>query len=57
PGRRLASVAAMLAGGVAGAALMLHSSAPVTLAVFAAILAVAASAFALTRNQPDNRPA
>jgi uncharacterized membrane protein YoaK (UPF0700 family) len=57
PGRRLASVAAMLAGGVAGAALMLHSSAAVSIAVFAAILALAAAALAFTRTQPDNVPA
>ncbi|MDT4915329.1 MAG: hypothetical protein QOH89_29 [Pseudonocardiales bacterium] len=54
PRRRLASVAAMLAGGVAGAALMLHSSAAVSIGVFAAILAVAAAALALTPDQPDN---
>jgi uncharacterized membrane protein YoaK (UPF0700 family) len=54
PRRRLASVAAMLAGGVAGAALMLHSSAAVSIGVFAAILAVAAAALALTPARPDN---
>jgi hypothetical protein len=44
----------MLAGGVAGAALMLHSSAAVSIGVFAVILAVAAAALALTPAQPDN---
>jgi uncharacterized membrane protein YoaK (UPF0700 family) len=41
PGRRIASVAAMLTGGVVGGALMLHSSAATSIAVFAASLAVA----------------
>jgi uncharacterized membrane protein YoaK (UPF0700 family) len=57
PWRRLASVAAMLASGAAGAALMLHSSAAASIGVFAAILAVAAAALAFTRTQPDNVPA
>jgi uncharacterized membrane protein YoaK (UPF0700 family) len=48
PGRRLASVAAMLAGAAAGGALMLHSGAATTLGVFAGVLAAVTAGFALT---------
>jgi uncharacterized membrane protein YoaK (UPF0700 family) len=49
-GRRIASVAAMLAGGAVGGVLMLHSSAATSIAVFATSLAVATAGLACTHD-------
>jgi uncharacterized membrane protein YoaK (UPF0700 family) len=49
-GRRIASVAAMLAGGAVGGALMLHTSAATSIAVFATSLAVATAGLACTHD-------
>jgi uncharacterized membrane protein YoaK (UPF0700 family) len=51
-GRRLLAVAAMLAGGVLGAALVLHAGAVIPLALAAALLAVAAGSAARAARQP-----
>jgi uncharacterized membrane protein YoaK (UPF0700 family) len=51
PGRRAASVVAMLAGGAAGAALTLHTSAATSLGVVTAALAVATAVLTSTESQ------
>jgi uncharacterized membrane protein YoaK (UPF0700 family) len=54
-GRRVASVAAMLAGGAVGGALMLHTSAATSIAVFATSLAVATAGLAWTHDGASRR--